>query len=367
MAGTRTVLTTASLWKENWEETRQRFLDWWDRKGFLIGGGEEYRLPKQRAKVRDPGPEKSVQQFYTDAVWRAEKARYDLSWRPFLADVLPVADTNIGPGSLGTFLGAEPGLTYETVWYRPAIKDPDTHPPLRFDAENRWWKIHEAIIRENVRLSEGNYYVGCPDLIENIDTLAALRGNEELMTDLVDRPAWVKAKVREINAAFFEAYERIYEMTKFEDGSAVFGAFRAWAPGKAAKVQCDASAMFSREMFAEFVAPALREQCRWLGHSMFHLDGFDCIRHLDELLAIEELDAIEWTPDARLPGGGSPMWHDLYRRILEGGKSLQVVRIEPEEVAPLLDAIGTNGVYIMTGFPDEKSEKELLREAAKFR
>jgi len=61
------------------------------------------------------------------------------------------------------------------------------------------------------------------------------------------------------------------------------------------------------------------------------------------------------------------MWHDLYRRILEGGKSLQVVRIEPEEVAPLLDAIGTNGVYIMTGFPDEKSEKELLREAAKFR
>ena len=39
--------------------------------------------------------------------------------------------------------------------------------------------------------------------------------------------------------------------------------------------------------------PALSEQCQWLDNSMFHLDGSQCIVHLDALLEIDALDAIE--------------------------------------------------------------------------
>jgi len=355
------------LWKENWPETRAHFLDWWNREGFLVGAWDAYPRDEPYEEVPDPGPAASLDQFYTDAQWRAARTRCELSQKAAPLDVLPRASTDIGPGSLGTFLGAEPEFAEDTVWYRPSIDDPETHPPLRFDPENRWWKIHEEIIRAEVAASRGNYFVGCPDLIENLDTLAALRDTERMLLDLVERPRWVKEKVAEINRAFFEAYDRIYEMIRFNDGGAVFSAFRLWAPGKVAKVQCDAAAMISPAMFDEFVVPALTQQCEWLDYSMFHLDGTQAVVHLDSLLSIDALDAVEWTPQAGHPQGGSPQWYDLYRRIIAAGKSIQAVGVAPEEVTPLLDAVGTRGVYITLRNLDRRSTDELSEALTPYR
>ena len=69
--------------------------------------------------------------------------------------------------------------------------------------------------------------------------------------------------------------------------SSTFGAFGIWAPGKTAKLQCDASAMFSPDMFQRFVVPSLTEQCEWLDYSMYHLDGSQAMCHLDALLGID--------------------------------------------------------------------------------
>jgi len=79
---------------------------------------------------------------------------------------------------------------------------------------------------------------------------------------------------------------------------------------------------------------------------MFHLDGHQCIPHLDLLLDIEPLDAVEWTPDPQVPGGGDPAWYPLYRKILAAGKSVQAIGVKPEEVEPLLDSVGGKGMYI---------------------
>ena len=38
----------------------------------------------------------------------------------------------------------------------------------------------------------------------------------------------------------------------------------------------------------------------------------------------------------------------MYRRILDAGKSVQAVGVKPEEVVPLLDAVGGEGMYVMT-------------------
>lgn len=118
--------------------------------------------------------------------------------------------------------------------------------------------------------------------------------------------------------------------------------------------------MISPAMFDEFVRPALAEQCEWLDHAMFHLDGTQAVPHLPSLLAIPGLDAIEFTPQAGLEGGGHERWWPLYRRILAAGKSVQVVAVKPAEVAPLLDAIGTRGVYLhVDGIADAATLREL--------
>ena len=341
------------MWKRNWNETKQHFVDWWDHTGLIVTSERSVMLIDGAAHeaCEAPPPPTSIRDQYVNAERRAQRNHHTIAHRSFPADGLPISRTDIGPGSLALFLGSEPGFSEETVWFEPCIHDCDTPedvPPFRFDESNGWWQTTEAILLAAAKLAEGKYLVGCPDLVENIDILAALRGTQTLLMDMVERPEWVEQKVAEINQVWFDAYQRIYDIIALEDGSSTFCAFDIWGPGKTAKLQCDASAMFSPDMFQRFVVPSLTEQCEWLDHSMYHLDGTQAMCHLDALLSIEALDAIEWTPEAGIEGGGDPRWFDLYRKILDAGKSLQAIGVRPEQVAPLLDAIGGKGVYIAT-------------------
>ncbi len=357
-------------WKPNWPETRQHFIDWWNREGLLLGGWGGLRSEGAHESVKDPGPAVSIAEKYTNPERRARRADHYLARCAFYADTLPVADTHMGPGSLATFLGSEPGFTNETVWFHPCIDSdipPERHPPLRFDVDNPWWRLTEETVKQCAALANDRYLVGFPDLVENIDILASLRGSEPLLLDFIERPEWVIEKVQEINDVWFEAYSRIYDIVKSPDGASVWGAFRVWGPGKTAKVQCDASAMFSPAMFEQFVVPALTEQCEWLDNSMFHVDGPECLDKVDALLAIDALDAIEWTPGPQAPQGGSPEWYSLYRRILEAGKSVQALGVMPGEVLPLLDAVGGKGMYILTQFATEREAEELAKQVEPYR
>jgi hypothetical protein len=355
------------MWKENWEQSKQRFLKWWNREGLLIGmwGAPETGRTLHETVVAPMIPA-TLEERYCDAAFRASENHYRLSRSIFPLDILPSAITDLGPGSLALFLGSRPGFSEDTVWYHPCIESesaPEKLPPLRFDGSNRCWKVTEDILHRCAEAAQEKYLVTCPDLVENMDTLSSLRGAQTLCLDLIERPEWVEEKIREINDVWFAAYERIYDIIKLDDGSSAFGAFYIWGPGKVAKVQCDASAMFSPKMYRRFVLPALTAQCDWLDHSLYHLDGTQALIHLEALLEITPLDAIEWTPQAGIETGGNKRWYDLYRRILSAGKSVQVVNVEPNEVVPLLDAIGNEGVYLLIQFKNEQEVEHVLKLA----
>lgn len=352
------------MWKSNWEDTKKRFNKWWNREGVMLGmWGAPNEGRSLHESVVEPTRPATMEERYCNARYRAEYNHWLLSRSSFPADVLPMASTDIGPGSLSLFCGSKPGLEENTVWFFPCIEEvenPESLPPIVFDENNSWWKITDAIMKSCAAKAQGKYVVGCPDLMENIDILASLRGAQTLLIDMLERPEWVEAKVREINQVFFETYSRIQKTIMLPDGSASYGAFYLWGPGRVAKVQCDASAMFSTDMYRQFVLPALSEQCDWLDHSLYHLDGTQAVHHVDALLEIKGLDAIEWTPQAGIETGGHKRWYPLYKKILEGGKSVQVVNVEHDEIRPLLDAIGRDGVYILTNIRSEDEGKRLM-------
>ena len=347
------------LWKEDWDQARANLDKWWNQQGLALWVTAPKDPPWE--ELPDPGPSVSLEQQWYDPVWRTQRFAHGLSRAYFGAESFPMLGTWSGAGDLAAFLGSPVEMSSATIWFNPCITDPDTHPPLTCDPNNAIFQKVLALVDEATQQSRGRYFVSLPDLVENIDILSSLRGSETLLYDMIERPEWVERRVEEINQAFFEVFDLFYAKVKDAHGGNTF-IFNIWGPGKTCKVQCDASAMFSPDMFRRFVVPPLRDQCRWLDYSLYHLDGETALQHLDILLnEVPELNAIEWTPMlcSLGEGGGHPKWYDLYRRILKAGKSVQAVSVQYDQVIPLLDAVGGKGMFITTGAPNEEAARTL--------
>jgi len=353
-------------WKEDWGRAQRHFEDWWQQKGLVLWLTAPLQRPREDSP--QPIPPEDPEDRWCDPEYRFRAAEYQLAQTYFAGDAFPFFDTQIGPGSLALFVGCEPGFARDTVWYKPCISDPERHPPIRFQPESAMFGVHRRMIQRGLEGAAGRFLVGMPDLIEHFDILSAMRGPHSFMLDLYDRPGWVKKACAELSEVYQQAFDAFRDLIKDDAGGNV-DTFAIYGKGRTAKVQCDAAAMLSPEAFAEFVVPLLREQCSWLDYSLFHLDGTHCLQHLDHLLAIEGLNGIQWTPQSRddLPRAGDPPWWGLYRRILQGGKSVQILEAQPHQVIPLLEALGPNGVYLSVRAESEAQAREIEQAVEAYR
>jgi hypothetical protein len=351
-------------WKTNLEESKKRYIDWWNNKGLLISMWEHLEKDGNPYEiVPKPSPAKDLNQYWFDANWRAENLHYQLSKSSLKADILPVANTHLGPGSLAAILGAQLEAGEDTIWIKPAG---NVNEEIILKEENPWWQLHLNLIKACKKLSQGKYYVGCPDLIEGLDTMASLKGTEGVLMDMLLQPEILEQQLQQINNIYFQVFDRIYDIIREGDEMA-FCYFSIWGPGKVSKLQSDISVMISEDDFRRFVEPFIREQAQKIDYTLYHLDGVDAIRHLDAILEIEELNAVQWTPGVGQPQGGDPKWFDLYRKILAKGKSIMPCWVELPELKPMLDAVGAEGLNILMHFKSEKDIDEALKIADEYR
>lgn len=354
----------STSWKENWEESKKRYLDWWNNKGLIISMWEHIEKEGEPHEiVPQPEPHKNLEQFYFDTEWRADYLHHQLSKSSFLADIPPVANTHLGPGSLSAILGAELDAGEDTIWIR---HDENIGDKIELAPNNKWWKVHLDLVQACKEKSQGKYFVGCPDLIEGLDTLAGLKGTDTLFMDMLMQPDKLLKQLQQVNDIYFDVFDKIYDIINI-NGEMAFCYFSIWGPGKISKLQCDISVMISQDDFRRFALPFLREQCQKINYTLYHLDGVDAIRHLDTVLEIEELNAVQWTPGVGEPQGGNPRWYDLYKKILAKGKSIMPCWVELNELKPLLDNVGAQGLNILMHFKEEKDIEEALKIVEPYR
>jgi hypothetical protein len=352
-------------WKTNWDETKQRFMDWWNHEGFFLGMWGALPLDVPHIELPKPPEPSSKTEAYTNAQLRAQREHYRLANSAFPAGLLAVAHTDLGPGSLCLHLGSEPDFEHsETVWFEPCLDKLEyleDAPPLVFNGDDPWTKLTLDTMVAEKALAEDRYFVGIPDLCSGLDILAAMRTPNLLMMDLIEDPDTVHRCLKEIDQSYLDLNESIHAVIGSEDGT-LSRSFYAWSPGRVAKLQVDVAPMISEAMFREFAQPYLAKICESFDHVIYHLDGSNAIHTLDALLEIEGLSAIEYTPEAGIEGGADPRWHAMYKKILDAGKSVQIVYLSPEEVVPLTRAIGTNGVYVMPSFTSVEQVEAVQRE-----
>ena len=352
-------------YKEDWQQAQTNFTAWWNRTAMprpllsiIARRDEPLAAPDPVAAPLDP------EDLHLNVERQAGILRNHCRTHRYLAEAFPYLNLNIGPGSLATYLGAEPVFAWDTVWYRECAANPDDLGELAYDPDNVWWQRHLALMRQARTLAGDDFLVAIPDIIENLDILSAMRGPQNLCYDLMDDPAGVRRHVRQLDDLYFSYYDPLYEATRGEDGSSCYTAFSIWGPGRTAKVQCDFSALMSPRQFRDFVLPSLERQISLLDFSLYHLDGKDAIRHLEALMELKKLNGLQWTAGAGQPDGGHKQWHPIYDQVRRAGKALWIALYDGEaedwirHARNLVDRYGPTGLYLL--FP-EMSERDADR------
>ena len=352
------------MWKTNFSETKQHYIDWWNHKGIVLNMWEHFQEGvAPHADIPKPNAPKDLNQKWFDPQWRADYLDWYVAHSSLKADMLPVANTHLGPGSLAAILGGVFEGGPDTIWIHP---DPNYQDDFQFDPNHPNFLLHKALLKAVKEKAKGNYFVGMPDLMEGLDVLAAMKGTDKVLLDTVMQPDVLEEQVQRINDIYFKVYDELYDIIKEDNGEMAFCYFSSWAPGRMTKLQSDISTMISVDDYRRFVQPFISQQCDKIDYTLYHLDGVGALHHLPALLEVEKLNAVQWTPGVGEPQGGSAKWYDLYKQILAAGKSIMACWVTLDELRPLLDNIGGDGVHLEMDFHNEAEVEKALTIVSDF-
>ena len=324
--------------------------------GYLdqICQGKYYNMPEE-LKWKD------MEDKYQNPQRIVDRYRYFCQTHAFLGESFPNLNIDFGPGSLASYLGSEIGFKEDTVWFNKCLDGWDGVPKLTFDPENKWFKKHLQLAKDCQALAGDDFYVDMPDLMENIDVLASLRGAQDILFDLLDEPEMIGERIQEVTDIYYEYYDRFYDIIKDEEGGNAYTVFQIWGPGRTVKLQCDFSAMMSPEDFRKYIQPSLRSQSENVDHVLYHLDGPAAIKHMDALMEIEGIDALQWTSGDAGPDGTLPDWDVIYDKAIAAGKSIWVKVYSGEfedwirNVDRIVNKYGSHSLFLL--FPEMSMEQ----------
>jgi hypothetical protein len=331
------------LYKQNWEGTKQRFDKWWKREGLILNT-QKVKRQSPIENVANPGKFDSLETKYSDPNYVSNSNHYILSNYDYPADSIPMAYSDWGTVSLAAFLGCEQVFKEETVWYEPCLKSIEDN--ISFNPQNKYLIKMKDCLAKNNALAKNRYLVSGNGYSSGLDTLAALFPAQDLLMDMLTKPNTVIRRLDEIHTAYEQLLDGMWDYYIDEYGGSTFPFFDIWGHGKTTQLQCDFAAMLSPKMMADFVIPYTEKQCELYDNTLFHVDGTQCLPIVNQLIELDNLDAIEWTPQAGIEQGGNERWYDLYKKILDSGKSVQIIGVKPNEVMPIVKKLGKQGVYI---------------------
>ena len=345
--------------KPDYEQAQARINAFWqhdevDRPMVCMGYARPGAVPFASKKFATP------KDYWLDIEYRALEMAHNMSNTVFFAEAMPVAWPNLGPEIISAWAGCPYHYGEHTTWTDPCIFDWETDGPKAImDMSHPLAKKLEDFTRLLLEQAKGKFIVGLTDFHPGADHIAALRDPQVLAMDLLDNPEAVKAKLASSYEEYFPIYDFYTNWLKSE-GMPITSWLNLTSEETMYIPSNDFSCMISTEMFEEFFLEGLYRECRHYKHNIYHLDGPDALRHLDYLLAIPQLHAIQW-----VPGAGNEdisRWLDLYKRIQSAGKSIFTYAKNMSDLKLLKEHLPARGLCIqMRNVENEENAKDIMK------
>jgi hypothetical protein len=351
--------------KPDYEKTRQRIEAFWE--GELIDRPVvQFYLPKppEECVVLPPSNHASSAERWMDAQYQVDLAlalghNYD-----FLGDTLPIAWPNLGPEIFSAFYGCPMHFgDYGTSWTEPFLTDWSQIDEVSLDWQHPYlMKLHE-MTDALLEAGQGKFIIGMTDWHGGGDAIAAFRDPQNLALDMIENLDKVRTLLARLEDDYFKLYDIFYGKLR-RAGQPI----TSWTPliceGKYYIPSNDFSIMVSRKMFDEVFLPGIQRECQFYQRCIYHLDGPGALRHLDSLLAIPELDAVQYVYGAGNEGIHKWMW--VYQKIQKAKKGIQV-NCHMDEIPLVIENLDRRGLFLnVEGVPDRDSAYAMLRRLEKW-
>ena len=315
----------------------------------------------------NPPPNKTYatpRERWMDSEHIAECTAYGIEDTVYCGDDLPLAFPNLGPEVFSAFFGMEMEFSEGTSWGIPNLHDWSKVGELKFSRNNFYWKKIIEIMDAFLARGKGKYYVAYTDLHPGGDAIAAFRDPLNLNMDMIDFPEEVK-KLREYVDDVFEEVFNFY-MDKLQGAGQAITSWPGIVSSKRWHVPAnDFSCMISKKMFDDIFLPGIARECRIAEASIYHLDGPQALTHLDSLLEIKELNAIQWVYGSGK--GRATDWLDIYRKCQAAKKGIQL-GIRPDELDTIMENLKPEGVWLrIADIKDTASASAIIKKVSKWK
>ena len=343
---------------KDWEKSKQRFEAMWQ--GELLDRCcVSIRAPRDGAKPLPPLVEDEA--YYTDpeAIIRRSRAAMEATY--YCGDAFPCMSLYTGASGHAGYFKGERHFIRDTVWFLPSLNNLDE---LEFDPDSKLYRNTIELAHAAAEDSRGDYFISMPDTTGNADALSHLMGQEAVLTAMIDDPEGVQRALDKVELAYESIMRDVYDIIgPVNEGGGCIGWLNTWAPGFHAQMQCDMSVMISNKMYNTFIRPELVRQSSLLDNALYHFDGIEQRRHLDTLLSIPSVRAIQWTQVV-----GQPPCTDYFddlRRIQQAGKCL-VIAVESAQLESVMRELSSHGLYLLLFAASQSEADELLKKVEKW-
>jgi len=279
----------------------------------------------------------------------------------FLAESIPFFSPDHGPDQFASLLGTDLQFSEDSLstnWVEPVVEDWETFlPKIVLNPDNPTWKSlveYSGLLKEHAK---GRYLAGACDFHSNADALSALRGPEKLCMDFYDCPELIAGAMQRVRKLYQPVYDGLYVAGGMQTTGSI-GWLPFWCEGKFATIQCDFICMVSPEIADKYIIPALEEEASFLDHCAYHFDGPGALPHLDSILAIKEIDVIQWVSGAGQP----PMhtWLDVLKKCQKAGKGLVLYDIDFAQTKKISGELDPKGIVYCPKVETEKEVNEII-------
>ncbi|MBU8901535.1 MAG: hypothetical protein KOO69_02230 [Victivallales bacterium] len=349
------------LYKENWEETKERMVAFWEGK-FIDRPCISIHVPRNN-KITPPEPE-SHKQKWTDSDFIIENFVAGYKSTAFGGEAIPSGTLLVG---YALAYGAQLHFSEQTIFHEQLFKTVEDYSNFDFDYSDDWgWKQIQKVQKRLLEAGKDKFAVMNPVLLQSNDLFAVLRGTQDFLMDLVMNPDEVKKALKTMSDNWLAASLECCNISKAAGVEGTHFWPSLWSPKKGTCIQSDVSCMISPDMFEEFIVPELEAAAATFDHVFYHLDGTDAIKHLERVMEIPNIFGIQWSPGA---GTSHEIedWLPMYKKIQAKGKGLCPPPIPKEKLEFAIRELNPRGLVLsVQGAQSVDEANALLATAEKY-